>query len=464
MAGIFSDTLRTDDLLTALGILVCAGAVAICARWGFRRLEKKAQNTATALDDFLQGAFGTPVFIILATLGLYFGLAYLPLTPKIDDTVRQWLFVALVAVGIFTALKVLDALYRWYALEVAAKTTSTLDDRIVPVLRIGTPIVGAGLGTVLILRMLGIESGPLNSWLSTRGVSIAIMIIFFVAVFLGTSRGLPRVVKDSVRKGMLGQPEEEIQKRADTLAGVLVTTCQVIIIGAATLMILNELIPGRIAPLLAGVGVAGIAVGFGAQSLVKDVINGVFVIMEGQYHVGDFIAIAGIDGQVENINLRRTVVRDNNGVVHVVPNGEIRVASNFTKGFSRVYMDVSVAYDTDLDRAIAVINNVGNNLTEDPLWKACIIKPPQALRVEKLGDSSIDIKITGDTRPMKQWDVMGELRKRIKQAFDAEGIEIPFPTSRVLFDKPQHGNGSPSGALPSRSTTGTNQEEKSASN
>ncbi|MDO8473820.1 MAG: mechanosensitive ion channel, partial [Dehalococcoidia bacterium] len=391
VADLLDGTVRLTDLLTAFGILAGAALVAVLARWTFRRLEKRVQTTATTLDDLLLGALGTPVFLIVVILGLYFGLVYLPFDPQIEKDMRLWLFVALVAVGIFTLLKVLDAFYRWYAREVTATTKSTLDDRIVAILRIATPLAGTVLGTLLILRMLGVESAPIDSWLSTHGASIAIMIVFFMLVFFGVSRALPRVVKDSVRKGMAGQPDEEVQKRAETLAGVLVTTCQVIIIGAATLMILNELIPGRIAPLLAGVGVAGIAVGFGAQSLVKDVINGVFVIMEGQYHVGDWIGIAGIDGQVENINLRRTVLRDWDGAVHFVPNGEIRVASNFTKGYSRVNMDVSVAYDTDLDRAIKVINKVGEQLSEDPFWKLCIINPPHALRVEKLGDFGIDI-------------------------------------------------------------------------
>jgi small conductance mechanosensitive channel len=143
--------------------------------------------------------------------------------------------------------------------------------------------------------------------------------------------------------------------------------------------------------------------------------------------------VADIAGLVEDINLRRTVLRDLDGIVHVVPNGEIRVASNFTRGYSRVNLNISVSYGTDLDHAIAVINRVGKELSEDPQWAPLLITPPGVLRVDNLGDSGIDIKILGDTQPIKQWDVMGELRKRIKKAFDEEGIEIPWPHTKVYF-------------------------------
>ena len=201
---------------------------------------------------------------------------------------------------------------------------------------------------------------------------------------------------------------------------------------AAAFMVLSEL-EIEIAPILAGVGVAGLAIGFGAQSLVKDLLAGLFIIMENQYRVGDVVKIADVAGLVEDINLRRTVLRDLDGIVHVVPNGEIRVASNFTKEWSRVNLNVSVAYGEDLDRVIPVINRVGKELAEDPEWAPLILKPPQVLRVDNLGESGVDIKILGDTKPIRQWDVMGELRKRLKKAFDEEGIEIPWPHTKVYF-------------------------------
>ena len=184
---------------------------------------------------------------------------------------------------------------------------------------------------------------------------------------------------------------------------------------------------------MTGASVLGVAVGFGAQSLVKDVIAGLFIIMENQFRKGDVIKIAGESGVVEEINLRRTILRDMDGVYHVVPNGEIRVASNFTKQFSRVNMNISVAYETDLDKAIAVINRVGQEMAEDPKWASFIVSPPKAIRVDNLGESGIDIRILGDTKPSAQWDVTGELKLRLKKAFDKEGIDIPYPHTKVIF-------------------------------
>ncbi|MCX5998033.1 MAG: mechanosensitive ion channel family protein, partial [Chloroflexi bacterium] len=188
-----------------------------------------------------------------------------------------------------------------------------------------------------------------------------------------------------------------------------------------------------IAPVLAGMGVIGVAIGFGAQSLVKDTISGLFILIENQYRVGDVVKIADKSGTVEEITLRRTVLRDFDGTVHSVPNGEIRVASNMTKEWSRVNMNIGVSYDTDLNLAITVINRVGKELAEDPQWATAILTPPRALRVDNLGDSAIEIKILGDTKPSRQWEVMGELRLRLKKAFDLEGIEIPLPHTKVYF-------------------------------
>jgi small-conductance mechanosensitive channel len=188
-----------------------------------------------------------------------------------------------------------------------------------------------------------------------------------------------------------------------------------------------------VGPMLAGFGVVGIAVGFGAQYLVRDLIAGLFILWENQYRVGDVARVADVGGLVEQVTLRKTVLRDLDGIVHHIPNGEIRVASNYTRHFSRVNLDVSVAYGTDLDHAISVINRVGQELAADENWRERIVTPPQALRVNNFGSSGIDIKILGDVKPMEQWAVTGELRLRLKRAFDAEGIEIPWPHTKVYF-------------------------------
>jgi len=232
-----------------------------------------------------------------------------------------------------------------------------------------------------------------------------------------------------------GESKEGIKKRKDTLVGILGGIGRVFIVTVAIMMILDEAgVP--IASILVGLGIAGVAIGFGAQYLIRDIIAGIFIIMENQYRVGDVARVAGVAGLVEQITLRKTVLRDLDGIVHHVPNGEIRVASNFTRHFSRVNLNISVSYGTDLDHAISVINRVGKELAEDEKWRKVIKTPPQVLRVDNLGDSGIDIKILGDVKPIRQWDVMGELRLRLKKAFDAEGIEIPWPHTKVYFGDP----------------------------
>jgi len=279
---------------------------------------------------------------------------------------------------------------------------------------------------------------PVLGWLVSHGVRIAIII----AVTVALSFALRRFVGPALRHGVKVTPRlkrrvtkkdrEEAEKRVKTLSRILVGTGTVILIVAAVFMILAE-VGINVTPLVAGLGIAGIAVGFGAQSLVKDIIAGVFILLENQYRVGDVARVADTIGVVEEINLRRTVLRDLDGIVHFVPNGEIRVASNFTREWSRVNLNVSVAYGTDLDHAIAVINRVCAKMAAETYWKSIITEPPQVLRVDSLGDSGIDIKILGTTKPVRQWETMGEMRKRIKKAFDEAGIEIPWPHTKVFF-------------------------------
>lgn len=189
--------------------------------------------------------------------------------------------------------------------------------------------------------------------------------------------------------------------------------------------------PLKIAPLLASAGVVGLALGFGGQYLIKDVISGLFIILENQYRIDDFIEAAGLSGKVEKITLRMTTLRDLDGNTHHIPHGEIKTVSNLSKTFSRVNLDIGVGYGSDIDKVAAVVNEVGEKLAADPEWKDSIIIAPRFLRVQELGDSSVVIKVLGDTKPSQQWAVSGEFRKRIFEAFKASNIEIPFP-QRVL--------------------------------
>jgi small-conductance mechanosensitive channel len=273
---------------------------------------------------------------------------------------------------------------------------------------------------------------PFINWLIEHGPRILLIIVVAVVLYFILRHFVPIMVKRTISRTMVGKPKLAIKKRATTLSNVFIQTGMVFVGVVALFMIISEL-GINIAPALAGLGVAGIAVGFGAQNLVKDLFNGVLILLENHYGVGDFVRIAGIDGLVEDISLRRTVIRDLDGIVHSIPNGEISVASNYTKEWSRVNLNISVGYGENLDRVIEVINRVCKEMAEDPDWAPLILKAPQVLRVDNLGDSGIDIKILGETKPLCQWEVMGELRLRLKKVFDEEGIEIPWPHTKVFF-------------------------------
>ena len=269
------------------------------------------------------------------------------------------------------------------------------------------------------------------NWLVEPGIRILIILVVGIVLWFTLRKFLPLLVGRTMVTTK-GESKEGVKKRRETLIGVLTGVGRIFIAVVVILTILSE-VKVPIAPILAGFGIAGIAVGFGAQYLIRDVIAGIFIILENQYRVGDVARIADVAGLVEEVHLRKTVLRDLDGIVHHIPNGEIRIASNYTRHFARVNLNVSVSYGTDLDHAISVINRVGQELAADEHWRKVIKTAPKVLRVDNLGDSGIEIKILGDVKPIEQWAVMGELRLRLKKAFDAEGIEIPWPHTKVYF-------------------------------
>lgn len=218
------------------------------------------------------------------------------------------------------------------------------------------------------------EWSTVQDWLLSHGVRILIIIIVSAVIYIALRRLVPVILKNAMRQRKKGKKAKEtLEKRTKTLSGIFVTTGLLVIIASAAFMILAEL-GINIAPYLAAAGIIGIALGFGAQHLVKDLIGGVFIIVEDQYNIGDVVKIAGISGIVEEINLRRTVLRDLDGIVHFVPNGESGVASNYTREWSRVNLNISVAYGTDLDHAFTVINRVCAAMAKEPYWKDFILK------------------------------------------------------------------------------------------
>ena len=233
------------------------------------------------------------------------------------------------------------------------------------------------------------------------------------------------------------------EQRAITLAGIFKGVSKIVIVLIAGLTIL-DILGINTAPLIAGAGVAGLAISFGAQNLIRDFISGFFILLENQYRIGDVIRAAGVSGQVEDMNLRITVLRDLEGVAHFIPNGEIKVVSNLAKEWSRAVVNVGVAYKEDLDRVVSVLNTVGQELSRDPIFGQSILEPPQVLGVENFGESQVTLRIVTKTRPLKQWETARELRRRIKAAFDSEGIEMPYP-HRVVYSRTSPEQKEPSG-------------------
>jgi small-conductance mechanosensitive channel len=280
----------------------------------------------------------------------------------------------------------------------------------------------------------------IQEWLLTHGIVILAYIIISYLIYRLIKMFIPRLVTRLVKARGRGRHSKSwFDKRAKTLSDLFTWTLGLLIGVVVFFMILAEL-SINITPLLASAGVAGVAIGFGAQNIIKDFLGGLFISLEDQYNAGDVVKIAGIAGQVEEVNLRRTVLRDLDGILHTIPNGAITTASNYTRDWSRVNLDVPVAYGEDLDHVFSVINRVGKDLAADEYFKTLIKTPPQVLRVQNFGDSGIDIRILGDVRPMTQWEVTGELRKRLKKAFDEEGIEIPWPHIKLYFGGNQQGN------------------------
>ncbi|MEX2515199.1 MAG: mechanosensitive ion channel family protein [Candidatus Paceibacterota bacterium] len=263
------------------------------------------------------------------------------------------------------------------------------------------------------------------AWITTSGPAVLTILIgaalaWWLSTFL-LRKAIKRVVD---RKDDLSQLERE--QRTKTLQRVSTATVKVLIV-VVTLMVLLSEFGLDIGPLLAAAGVAGVALGFGAQYLIQDIISGFFILIEDQYSMGDVICLNGTCGTVEEVTLRVTKLRDLDGVVHYIQNGHVNVASNMSQRFSRVNLNVGVAYESDIDEVKEVINRVGQELADDPEWGEHVIEPPRFFRVDDLGDSAIYLKVLGDVKPGQQWAVTGEMRRRLKKAFDEAHIEIPFP-------------------------------------
>jgi moderate conductance mechanosensitive channel len=287
------------------------------------------------------------------------------------------------------------------------------------------PAFGVGRGFAL-----GGDARSAGAWLFGPGIRVLlVLLVTYVAVRLA-SAGSRRLEHEVARMAENGGDER--LKRVRTLGRLVQNVVTVAIVAVAILMILAEF-ELDITPILTGAGIVGLAVGFGAQALVRDVISGFFLILEDQVRVGDVAVVNGIGGLVEAINLRTIVLRDLEGTVHVVPNGAIATLANRTRDYSFYVVDVGVAYKEDTDRVVTVLQAVGEELARDPAFAEDILAPLEVLGVDDFAESQVTIKSRIKTRPLRQWAVGRELRRRVKKAFDASRIEIPFPHVSVYF-------------------------------
>lgn len=270
------------------------------------------------------------------------------------------------------------------------------------------------------------------AWVQNLVLSTAVVVGALILWYILHALIRRRVRKRTERLASTDDLSERAKaQRLGTIAATLETLLALVIAAGALVYVL--LIWGiPIAPLVAGAGVIGLAVGFGAQDFVKDLIAGFFVLVEDQYSVGDVVEIAGVSGTVEGIRLRTTVLRSLDGSMHHVPNGEVRVASNLTPDFSRMVIDLGISYDADVDSAIAAIADEATRFSHDPEWEAAHADAPTVLGVDELGDSAVIIRTVFTTDPEQRWAVKREFLRRVKYRLDAEAIEIAYPHLQIV--------------------------------
>jgi small-conductance mechanosensitive channel len=282
----------------------------------------------------------------------------------------------------------------------------------------------------------GVHLSTLAAWLFASGLRVGLIVVVAYVVVRITKLLVSRF-EHELNLGT-GLDALERAKRARTLGAAINKVVTAAVAAIALLMVLREL-RVDIAPVLTGAGIVGLAVGFGAQTLVRDVISGFFLILEDQVRVGDVAAINGTGGLVEQINLRTIVLRDIEGTVHVFPNGSITTLANRSKDFSYYVIDLGVSYHNDPDRVADILREVGAGLQGDPKFGPFILEPIEVLGVDAFGDWAATLKARIKTVPLKQWDVGRELRRRIKRALDEQGIEMPFPERVVSVRETKSG-------------------------
>ncbi|MDP9161845.1 MAG: mechanosensitive ion channel family protein [Acidobacteriota bacterium] len=259
---------------------------------------------------------------------------------------------------------------------------------------------------------------------------IALIIIVAFLLIRGLRLITDRVAAVQIKKLPRGFKAQQVR----TVAGVLTSVGVFVIVFVAALMVLAQL-NLHLEPLLASAGVAGLAIGFGAQTLVKDFINGFFILLENQYDIGDNVRVAGVKGTVEEMTLRHTILRDDDGTVHTVPNSEIKIVSNTTRDWSQLILRVTVAYNEPSERIIKLLQQIGDEVRHDPTYVADIVSDIQVPGIDRVGNGEVEYLMIVKTRPLKQYAVSRELRRRIKDIFHQNNIQTAGPGRVYVMDQ-----------------------------
>lgn len=274
----------------------------------------------------------------------------------------------------------------------------------------------------------------LQEWVINELPGVIIIILLLMVLFRVVSFSLKRLKRTLITRSQKSEKDDasEVEKRINTLVGIIKGVIK-IVLWVTFLMIILKKFNVDIGPILASAGIIGVAVGFGSQELVRDFISGFFILLENQIRTGDVAVINGTGGLVEKIEMRTITLRDFSGVVHIFQNGKINTLSNMTKEWSAMVFDIGVAYKENVDTVMEVMREVGDSMQSDENYKDAILEPIEIFGLDQFGDSALVIKARIKTKPIQQWTIGREYRKRLKVAFDKQNIEIPFPHTTVYW-------------------------------
>ena len=273
-----------------------------------------------------------------------------------------------------------------------------------------------------------------QNWIISELPGLVVIMILFIIAFRILSFLLKRLKKIFIQRAEKSEKKDatEVEKRINTLTGIISGAVK-IIVWSVLIMIILQKFGVSIGPILAGAGIVGVAIGFGSQELVRDFISGFFILLENQIREGDVAILNGTGGLVEKIELRTITLRDFSGVIHIFQNGKINSISNMTKEWSAMVFDIGVAYKEDVETVMSVMREVGEDLQKDENLKDDILEPIEIFGLDRFGDSALIIKARIKTKPIQQWTIGREYRKRLKKAFDERNIEIPFPHTTIYW-------------------------------